>query len=143
MLPGAFEDAALDGSGGAPETQYFGGLAVGPRQGDPAAQLLDRYSVRSDPAQTVAFAAIRASALKPTFLQVTDMAQFGTLEEVRAVVLPRRGQLLSSEVRRVDLAERDTGTIVGRFQPPATATWSAVWALRYRCGVSLRCEMPQ
>jgi hypothetical protein len=46
--------------------------------------------------EVVSLGVRRAADLRPTFLQVNDIADFGTLEEVAALLVPPRAKLLAS-----------------------------------------------
>ena len=65
--------------------------------------------------------------MRPHPAQITDISQFGTLEEVAGLVLPRDVVMLSSRTAQVALPPKDTGTVLGIIERvPQTI---------YRCGV--------
>ncbi|CAG9460176.1 unnamed protein product [Pedinophyceae sp. YPF-701] len=57
-----------------------------------------------------------ASSIKPTFTQLTDISQWGSLEDAARIVLPRGSRLVSSKVIALDLGEKDTGTVRGKVK---------------------------
>lgn len=46
-------------------------------------------------------------------MQITDISQFGTLDEVAGLVLPRDVVMLASQAVQVALPPKDTGTVLG------------------------------
>ena len=46
-------------------------------------------------------------------LQITDISQFGTPQEVASLVLPRDVRLLGTAVTKTPLPPKDTGTVLG------------------------------
>ena len=60
-------------------------------------------------------------------LQITDIAQFGTPEQVASLVLPRDVRMLGTAVTRTALPPKDTGTVLGVVDRDPITT--------YRCGV--------
>jgi hypothetical protein len=59
-----------------------------------------------------------ASGIKPTFLQVTDLSQWGDLATVGGLLLPRGVRVLASATQTVAQPDRDTGTVVGVVPTP-------------------------
>ena len=60
-----------------------------------------------------------ASAIKPTLLQLTDMAQWGTAAEVGRLLLPRGARVtVAPAALSVPRPPRDTGTPVGTVETP-------------------------
>lgn len=59
-----------------------------------------------------------ASSIKPTFLQLNDISQYGDLQEVANLLLPRGSRVVAAESKTVQRAPRDTGTVVGTVTPP-------------------------
>lgn len=59
-----------------------------------------------------------AAGIKPTFLQVTDISQWGDAAAVAAVLLPRGVTVTRASSEVVELPARDTGTVAGVVAPP-------------------------
>jgi hypothetical protein len=59
-----------------------------------------------------------AASIKPTFLQVADLAQWGDLATVAGLLLPRGVRVLASAAQVVTQPARDTGTLVGVVPTP-------------------------
>lgn len=63
-----------------------------------------------------------AAAIKPTFLMVSDISQWGDAAAVGALLLPRGVTVTRASTERVELPARDTGSIAGVVaSPPQTA----------------------
>lgn len=54
-----------------------------------------------------------AAGIKPTFLMVTDISQWGNAAAVGALLLPRGVTVTRASTESVELPERDTGSIAG------------------------------
>ncbi|KAK9816931.1 hypothetical protein WJX72_007169 [[Myrmecia] bisecta] len=72
----------------------------------------------SDGAQLLSVVVQQASDIKPTFFQVTDIAQYGSLDEASRLLVPRGARLLASSTQQVVPQPRDTGTPLGVVAPP-------------------------
>ena len=59
-----------------------------------------------------------AASIKPTFLQVADMDQWGDLATVAGLLLPRGVRVLASAAQVVTQPDRDTGTLAGVVPTP-------------------------
>ena len=59
-----------------------------------------------------------AASIKPTFLQVADLAQWGDPAAVAGLLLPRGVRVLASAAQVVALPDRDTGTLAGVVPTP-------------------------
>ena len=59
-----------------------------------------------------------AAGIKPTFLQVTDISQWGDVASVAATLLPRTVTVTRASSEVVELPARDTGTVAGVVAPP-------------------------
>jgi len=55
---------------------------------------------------------------RPTFVQVRDISQYGSPEDVGGFVLPKDASGLQIKARKVSLPPRDTGTVAGTYTPP-------------------------
>jgi hypothetical protein len=63
-----------------------------------------------------------AAGIKPTFLMVSDISQWGDAAAVGALLLPRGVTVTRAATERVELPPRDTGSIAGVVaSPPQTA----------------------
>ena len=63
-----------------------------------------------------------AAGIKPTFLMVSDISQWGDAAAVGAVLLPRGVTVTRASTESVELPARDTGSIAGVVaSPPQTA----------------------
>jgi hypothetical protein len=60
----------------------------------------------------------QAAKLKQTLLQVTDVSQLGTPEEVARLVLPPGSRVARAEVLLVPQPPRDTGSVLGTIERP-------------------------
>ena len=72
----------------------------------------------------------QASKLKQSLLQITDVAQLGTPEEVARLLLPPGTAVIASSVKTFPQPPRDTGTVMGVIERPPV--------LQYRYEVQLR-----
>ena len=59
-----------------------------------------------------------ATRIRPTFMQLSDIGQWGDAAAVAGLLLPRGTRVLASAVDTTQLPPRDTGTLVGVVQPP-------------------------
>lgn len=59
-----------------------------------------------------------AASIKPTFLQVADLAQWGDLATVAGLLLPQGVRVLASAAQVVAQPDRDTGTLAGIVPTP-------------------------
>ena len=63
-----------------------------------------------------------AAGIKPTFLMVSDISQWGDAAAVGAVLLPRGVNVTRASTESVELPARDTGSIAGVVaSPPQTS----------------------
>eukprot|EP00884_Botryococcus_braunii_P012917 jgi/Botrbrau1/21626/Bobra.43_1s0028.1 len=62
-----------------------------------------------------------SSKIKPTFLQLADISQWGSAEDAARLLLPRGIKLLSVQAKQIEMPARDTGTVLGVVKvPPQT-----------------------
>ncbi|GMH33209.1 hypothetical protein BSKO_01043 [Bryopsis sp. KO-2023] len=59
-----------------------------------------------------------AASVKPTFLQLSDISQYGSLEQVASIVVPRSGREVSGEMETFPQMPFDTRTPRGIVQQP-------------------------
>ena len=59
-------------------------------------------------------------------LQITDISQFGTPQQVAQLVLPRDVRVLSTAVSKTELPPKDTGTVLGVVDRDPVTTYRRV-----------------
>ncbi|QDZ25559.1 hypothetical protein HOP50_18g81010 [Chloropicon primus] len=97
----------------------FGISAPGKRIGAKTNGVLAKFSSPDDVVNVYVAYTVGAQ-FKPTLVQVTDITQYGGVEEVGSLVLPSGGSIgdLSITNRKVSAPARDTGTMAGMYTPP-------------------------
>jgi hypothetical protein len=73
----------------------------------------------ADGAEVVSLGVRRAADLRPTFLQVNDISDFGTLEEVAALLVPPRATLVSASAATYTVAS----PVAAPDDPPLPRTY--------------------
>lgn len=64
-----------------------------------------------------------AAEIKPTFLQVTDISQYGDIATAQAVLVPAGAKVLDKSTTKVQQPPRNTGTLAGVFKVPPTTVY--------------------
>jgi len=103
------------------------GSSVGSRPSDifttnsgapPASPIKGLWKSESRPGVSIAVISQAASTIKPTFTQLTDISQWGDLDEVAKTVLPKRSRVVGEKKIVLDRGVVDTGTVRGVVDLP-------------------------
>jgi hypothetical protein len=95
---------------------FFSRVTGGTKKGSPV--LAELFSTDEIDASKITVVQSQATKLKQTFLQVTDISQLGTAEEVVKLLLPPNTNILSVKKVEYPQAARDTGTPIGILDRP-------------------------
>ncbi|KAL3142585.1 hypothetical protein ABBQ38_002903 [Trebouxia sp. C0009 RCD-2024] len=87
----------------------------------PASPIKARFV--SDSGAQISVVVRPAAEIKPTFLQVTDISQYGDIAAAQSVLVPTGAKVLDKSTTKVQQPPRNTGTLAGVFQAPPTTVY--------------------